>query len=921
MSTPPTTAVHELPVDGSRPTSRWLPPVFGVTATAVVAAFLLAPDAWADWVYLAGVTVASVLVVAFVARRPHLRPCRWIAASVVLTTIGDWGWSLQELTGIESVGWYGLDVAYFAAYGALLVGLLLLGRQREPVRLVDRLVELWSTAVVVALVAWLAIMEPIASDVATAWPDRLIALGYPVCDAALITMVVWLFLVRSRRETARLVVLGLGVAGWLVADVGYLVLVQQDAYSFGAAKVLDGGWLIGSLLLVFACLLGDRERPGKDRAVRQGGSGWVRVAIGSTLVAVPFIADAIADIGRGESPPAFAVGAAAAALTVLAVVRAVSLKRGHDRTRALLMSRERRARALAANSSDVVMVLDVDGLIMAGDDDLHRILERVGVEPGASAFGAVHEDDRERAEHLLRRCAATPGQLISDEFRLTLPGRPSRWYALRAVNLLDDPDVGGLVVNLQDVHDRKQVEEELVHRAFFDSLTGLANRALFHDRVAHELEKDRAAGTPCAVLFIDLDGFKNVNDTLGHDVGDELIKWAASKLRAATPAQCTVARLGGDEFGILVESHTDSAAAARQIAEDAMVALREEVVLAGERRRCTASIGIAVAQPGSDRSSLLRDADLAMYQAKAAGKARWTEFDAVMEADARERLQIERDLDTALDDGQFEVVYQPVVNLATRRIRGFEALLRWTHPELGPIGPDRFVPIAEETGTIIPIGAWVLEQACQTMAGWNQEFPHDPPLTIAVNVSARQLNEPGFDSLVRRTLASTGLDERQLVLEITETSLISHPEAMAACLDGLRHDGVKLALDDFGTGYSSISYLRQLPVDIVKIDREFTQATGEADGLPAIVKGLLDLSRALGLDVVAEGIETEAQLDGLTNEHCPAGQGWYFDAALRRDAAEARLAASYSPSLSGGGTRSPRSVGGLHWRSEPVSTK
>jgi predicted signal transduction protein with EAL and GGDEF domain len=336
----------------------------------------------------------------------------------------------------------------------------------------------------------------------------------------------------------------------------------------------------------------------------------------------------------------------------------------------------------------------------------------------------------------------------------------------------------------------------------------------------------------------------------------------------------TVARLGGDEFAVLVEESSGVLVEAEAIANRAMQSLTSAVKLGDHEVTLSASLGIAHAGAESTASSLLRDADVAMYQAKTTGKSRWVLYEPTMRAAAVERLQLESDMAHALERDQLTLVYQPVVELETNRIVGFEALLRWHHPELGTVMPDKFIPIAEANGMIVPMGRWVLQTACQTAAGWRDRHPGQ--LTMAVNLSARQLASSELFHHVQHALHRAGIEPSALVLEMTETALIQDAPLAAARLHQLRTLGVRLAIDDFGTGYSSLSYLRQFPVDILKIDRSFIDTITDREKIPAIVRGLLDLGRTLQLETVAEGIESDAQLGQLRDEHCELGQGYLF---------------------------------------------
>jgi diguanylate cyclase (GGDEF)-like protein len=392
------------------------------------------------------------------------------------------------------------------------------------------------------------------------------------------------------------------------------------------------------------------------------------------------------------------------------------------------------------------------------------------------------------------------------------------------------------------------------------------------------------------VIFLDLDGFKTVNDSLGHGAGDDLLREVGHRLVAAVRPSDTVARLGGDEFAVLLEQSPRPIDEAATVADRILASLSAPIEVAGQMVAVSASLGIASGDPEATSGSLLRDADVAMYRAKANGKGCWVVHDSEMRTAAVERLRLETDLLGALDGGQLALVYQPVVELETEAIVGFEALLRWNHPTLGLVMPDQFIPLAEENGLIVPIGAWVLNEACRQSVVWREAHPEHCDLSMSVNVSARQIASPDLLVHVATAISQSGIDPRRLVLEMTETALVQDATTAAECLRELRSLGIRLAIDDFGTGFSSLSYLRQFPVDILKIDRSFINSINDRDKVPAIVRGLLDLGRTLELATVAEGVEYGAQRDQLRDEQCDYAQGFLFARPLTPADADELLA-------------------------------
>jgi diguanylate cyclase (GGDEF)-like protein/PAS domain S-box-containing protein len=550
---------------------------------------------------------------------------------------------------------------------------------------------------------------------------------------------------------------------------------------------------------------------------------------------------------------------------------------------------EARFRSLVQNSSESITVIDADGIVRYHSQAARRIF---GDNPesvlGTRWIEVLHEADRAQAAALLADVATHPGATATGEWRRQAFGG-WRYVETLATNLLEDPGVRGIVLNSRDISERKALEEQLTHQAFHDALTSLANRALFHDRVEHALAKARRTANLLAVLFLDLDNFKTVNDSLGHVAGDQLLRGIARRVNDCVRTGDTVARFGGDEFAILLEDVRDEAEA-NQVAQRIDQALRAPFHLDGKDVFITASTGIALSTAGAaGADELLRNADVAMYTAKERGKGRHVTFEPDMHAAVMRRLELEADLRRAVEREEFLVYYQPLFDLRSGRMAGTEALVRWHHPEKGLVSPADFIPVAEDTGLIVPLGSWVLRQACRDLRDWQRRFPATAPAKINVNLSARQLQQAGLVEEVAAALQESGLAPSHLVLEITESVLMQDAASAVSRLTELKHLGVQLAIDDFGTGYSSLSYLQQFPVDTLKIDKSFVDGVGREPERAALASAIIELGRTLGLKTVAEGIEEPAQAAELTLLGCDVGQGYHFARPMDRAGLELAL--------------------------------
>ena len=741
--------------------------------------------------------------------------------------------------------------------------------------------EVAIVSIAVAVGVWLVVAEPYLSDsdidfVATMWAGAVPLVGGLAFAASVRIAANGAF--RSAAPVA--MVVGLGMI--LLGDIVRGALELRDEYASGSFVAAAG--VLGPLVIAAGALdpsMAIRNR----RAVPNAMLGVARNIGLSVAVLTPLtvlLALIVSDLGTTTTRVVIAVAALVSVALALArmwglveAVRGLTERRGQDRLAAMV-----------EHSSDVVMLVDERGDIKYASPGLSGTLgHRAADWTGRPLIDLIAEEDRTGAAEEFEQLfdLGPEGTVRFESSLVRVDGQRRRMEATFA-NLLGGDAVDGIVATFRDVTEQRDLERKLSHRAFHDELTGLANRALFLDRMDHALRVQRSDADPVVVLFVDLDDFKAVNDALGHGVGDQLLRAIADRIRAVAGSGDTPARLGGDEFALLLEDR-GGVDRALDVAERMLNSLREPVRLAGYDLTVLASVGVAVAAPGMTTSSLLRDADIAMYEAKRAGKGQIKIFDPAMRLGATTQLEYRSELGSALDNRQLRLVFQPFVDLRTGEVVGAEALIRWVHPTRGEISPAEFIPVAERTGLINEIGTWVLNQAMREAVRWQSRGDRH----VSVNVSPLQLRAEGFVHDVAAALEHTGLAPAQLVLEVTETVLVDEIESASTALSALRALGVRIAIDDFGTGYCSLSYLQKFPVDVVKIDRQFVDEVDGDASRSSLAQMILQLTSSMGVTSVAEGIERPEQLAVLREFGCDVGQGYLLSHPLELDTVHRRF--------------------------------
>lgn len=801
-------------------------------------------------------------------------------------------WSYYELLKGQQAPFPSFaDLGYLSAVPLAIAGVLCFlssaSRLRSVIRTaLDGLVIAGS----LLIVSWATVLGTVYRMGTGSAISQMISLAYPASDVVIATMILILASRAPRSTRIVFVLLGGGLLANLLADSGFAYLTTTNSY--GPGNPIDVGWVAGYLLITIAAFRAVSTPAAETADDAAPGRIWlllpyVPVAAATSTAALQRLTHGMLD--KVTVGALLLIVVLVLARQYLMLVDNQALNRQLEANAEALRQREDHFRSLVQNSSDVITLIDAEGRIRYQSASIERIFGYGSDRLIGTTFGdLVHSDDRTQVLRRIQEAINIAGPPISVECRLQREDGSFCVCEVTITNLLELPAVQGLVLNTRDVSERKALEEKLTHQAFHDSLTNLPNRAAFRvvlDHAVHDEDRQRVA-----VLFLDLDDFKLVNDTLGHEAGDQLLAAVAKRIEATLRPGDSVARLGGDEFAVLLKNMEDESIA-RRVADRITRQLATPFAIEGRELFVHASIGIAALVSGEEEAEdLLKNADVAMYIAKARGKGRYIEYEESLYRAAMDRMELEREMQEALAHHEFVLHYQPVVMLETGAIHSVEALVRWQHPRRGLLYPADFISLAEQTGLIVELGRWVLQQAARDVRRWQVRYPSNPPMMVSVNVSGHQLQGQGILADVAAAVDGAGLDPRSLILELTESVLMEETTGVARRLQELRANGIRLALDDFGTGYSSLGHLREFAVDIIKLDRSFVSGIGSglADG--AILRAVIGLGNTLGLLTIGEGIERPEQLAALNAMGCHAGQGFHLSRPLPFDALDALLA-------------------------------
>ena len=813
----------------------------------------------------------------------------FLGASSLSWALGQAVWCDYDLLRHVAVPFPSLaDVGYLGAVPLAVAGLLAFPSSLR--RIASRMGALLDGLLIsgsLLFVSWSTVLGPIDQSHHGGILKQILSMAYPASDVVLVSLVVVLAMHTGHLYRSGLSLVMLGIVAFAISDSSFAYLTELNHYGFG--NVLDTGWVAGYLLIGIGAVRTVSLSAAMTASPHTEVAESESVTMGSILL--PYALAALAGVvatGRLIQGRPFGTFLSLEGLVLVAMLgirQIVTMVDNVSLNRRLfvkvelgtleLRAREARYSALVERSSDSITIVREDATVVYQSPSIARLLGWKSSDvAGTSLLTVLHPEDHERWMVALRRLVADPVNEVTTEWRLLHVNGTWRTFESVLTNLIDEPSVGGLVLNSRDVTDQRIVEDQLRHQAFHDPLTGLANRSLFAEHLDRAVRRRGRSGGRVEVMFIDLDNFKAVNDLRGRSGGDELLRQVARRLLDTFRDADAIARMGGDQFAVLFEGpllQHDSAAAANRLLER----FSKPFELDTESVMVTISVGVATGATGAETDEeLMRDADLAVNSAKARGKQSYAIYTPALHEPILGNMRVETELRRALERDEFVVYYQPIVDVTSGKIAGVEALVRWIHPERGLVGPNEFIPVAESSGLIVPIGNWVLNRSCREVH--TLTLPRDETLRLSVNVSPRQLSNQRFFADVQDALNNTAFEARLLTLEVTESLFVDDVACRLGLLNRIRGTDVQIAIDDFGTGYSSLKSLGEMPVDVLKIDKSFIDQVVSSPESARLVQMILHLAKDLGMRTVAEGVEDRTQLETLQDMGCHLIQGYYF---------------------------------------------
>ncbi|MGA2304037.1 MAG: EAL domain-containing protein [Acidimicrobiales bacterium] len=815
-----------------------------------------------------------------------------LGASSLSWALGQAVWCYYDLLRNVAVPFPSLaDVGYLGAVPLAVAGLLAFPSSLR--RIASRMGALLDGLLIsgsLLFVSWSTVLGPIYRSHQGGILKQVLSMAYPASDVVLVSLVVVLAMHAGQSYRSGLSLVMLGIVAFAISDSSFAYFTELNNYGFG--NVLDTGWVAGYLLIGMGAVRTVSSSPAMIASPDPEVAESESVTLSSVLLPYALVAFAgVVATGRLIQGRPFGIFLSLEGLILVAMLgvrQIVTMVDNVSLNRRLfvkvelgtqeLRAREARYSALVERSSDPITIVRDDATIVYQSPSITRLLGWKSSDAvGTSYLNVLHPEDHERWNVVLQRLVTDPGNEVTTEWRLLHLNGTWRTFESVLTNLIGEPSVGGLVLNSRDVTEQRIAEAQLRHQAFHDPLTGLANRTLFAEHLDRAVRRRGRSGGGVEVMFIDLDNFKAVNDLRGRSLGDELLRQVARRLQNTFRDADVIARMGGDQFAVLSEGppHGDSSAAADRL----LARFAEPFELDTESVMVTLCVGVAMDATGAETDEeLMRNADLAMNSAKAKGKQSCAVYTAALHDPILDNMRVETELRHALERDELVVHYQPIVDVTSGRVAGVEALVRWNHPERGLVGPNEFIPIAESSGLIVPIGDWVLNRSCHEVHALT--LPRGETLRLSVNVSPRQLSNQRFFVEVQDALRNSAFEARLLTLEVTESLFVDDVAGRLGLLNKLRGTDVQIAIDDFGTGYSSLKLLGEMPVDVLKIDKSFIDHVVTSPESARLVRMILHLAKDLGVRTVAEGVEDQSQLEALQKMGCQLIQGYYFSKPL-----------------------------------------